>query len=309
MADAEKVLSIEGGTLVYDISHSFATIKRYRGIGKKVIIPSYIEQFPVRKIEKKTFLSCKSIEEIILPETLEEIGDWVFAHADHLNRLSIPKKEIHFGKDIFLGCLRLKNVVITASEDEMVQNEKDGIDKMFAHAVIAFHDYYLCDACRAGSYDWLQRWDEKLIAYLSQDDYAGFEELWICGEEDYEGKEYDIDSYPVKKRKSKVRLTFFRLLHSKYLEDSNKKILQNYIKQNASSRLASEVWNILKEEHINDITYFQVFSEAGCITEENFELFLCDLQEANAQIKGYLLKYKEEHFKTKDAFSAFDLDW
>ena len=31
----------------------------FNPIGKKVIIPSYIEQFPVRKIEKKTFLSCK----------------------------------------------------------------------------------------------------------------------------------------------------------------------------------------------------------------------------------------------------------
>ena len=40
----------------------------------------------------------------------------------------------------------------------------------------------------------------------------GFEELWTCGEEDYEGKDYDIRSYPVEKRKMKLRVVFFRLL-------------------------------------------------------------------------------------------------
>jgi len=67
--------------------------------------------------------------------------------------------------------------------------------------VTVFRDYALFDPMEFGSDMWMRRWDEKLLALVSLDDLDGFEELWTCGEEDYEGKDYDIRSYPVEKRK------------------------------------------------------------------------------------------------------------
>lgn len=78
----EKVLSIEGGTLVYQQEKKGICIKRYRGIGQKAVVPENIEGRPVTVIARKAFLSRKTLKEIVLPETIEEIGDWAFAHAE-----------------------------------------------------------------------------------------------------------------------------------------------------------------------------------------------------------------------------------
>ena len=36
---------------------------------------------------------------------------------------------------------------------------------------------------------------------------------------------------------------------------------------------------------------------------------LADMKEVNAQMKAYMLRYKEEHLTKKEAFAAFELDW
>lgn len=308
-ADQEKVLSIKEGSLSYMVCGNHVVIKRFRGIGTLVDIPELIDNLPVKKIERKTFLSCKTVREIMIPDTVEEIGDWAFAHAENLRKITIPKKEMQFGKELFLGCVRLKRIVLNTLEDEMIQNEKSGIDRMLAIAVTALHDYFLCDPMGAGDSKWIQRWDEKLLKFISRDDLDGFEELWTCGEEDYEGKEYDIESYPVEKRKAKVRLIYFRLLHPLYLEEKTKNVLQKYLRDHTKGKEESEAWDIIKGEHADEIAYYQEFANAGGITENNFDELLNDMESANAQIKGYLLKYKEEHFKQKDAFASFELDW
>ena len=63
------------------------------------------------------------------------------------------------------------------------------------------------------------------------------------------------------------------------------------------------------EEHADSLEYYRLFADAGCITEENFDSLLTDLANGSAEIKAYMLKYKDEHLQTADAFSAFELDW
>ena len=80
-------------------------------------------------------------------------------------------------------------------------------------------------------------------------------------------------------------------------------MLKEYLKA------SSEAWDIIIEEHADDLEYYKLFADAGGITEENFDIFLTDLANGSAEIKAFLLKYKDEHLKAADAFSAFELDW
>lgn len=59
---------------------------------------------PVISIGKKAMLSRKSLRRVILPETIEEVGDWAFAYCDALREVVLPEKEIRFGKGIFREC-------------------------------------------------------------------------------------------------------------------------------------------------------------------------------------------------------------
>lgn len=288
-----------GGQLEYVPYKNGISITRYRGIATIVSIPEVIEEKPVIALEKKAFLSCKTVKEITLPKTIEEIGDWAFAHAEQLRTIMIPNRVLMRGKELFLGCVRLKEIVV----DTRTDMRELGLGRMMSIAVTVLHDYVLLDPLDMGSDEWIKRWDSKLLDLVGLDDLDGFEELWTCGEEDYEGKDYDIKSYPVEKRKMKLRIVYFRLLHPYKLLPQIEEELKTYLKT------APESWEIIQEEHPDDLEYYKLFANAGCITEENFDRLLADLVNGSAEVKAYMLKYKDEHFEKKDAFSAFALDW
>lgn len=305
----EKVISIGEGTLAYTEEKDGIHIKRYRGIGTKAIVPQSIDGRPVIAIGRKAFLSRKTLQEIILPESIQEIGDWAFAHAEGLCRITIPRCELTRGKDLFLGCKSLEKIELSGTEEERLQDKRDGIPQMLAIAVTVLHDYFLFSPTEIRDDAWMKRWDEQLLKLVRLDDLDGFQELWTCGEEDYEGKEYDFESYPVEKRKLKLRIIYFRLLHPYKLSKEVKKELQQYLYNHTKGSKEPEAWEILLEEHAEDIAYYQVFTQAGCVNEDNFDDLLADMVEVNAQMKAYMLKYKEENLVKKDAFAAFELDW
>lgn len=305
----EKVISIEEGTLAYIEEKDGICIKRYRGIGTKATVPEFIDGKPVVTIGRKAFLSRKTLQEISLPESIQEIGDWAFAHVEGLRKITIPRRELTRGKDLFLGCKSLEEIILSGTEDEQLQDKKDGIGRMLASAVTILRDYFLFTPTEVRGDAWMKRWDEQLLKLVRLDDLDGFQELWTCGEEDYEGKEYDIESYPVEKRKLKLRMIYFRLLHPYKLSMEVKEELQQYLHDHTKGTKEPEAWEVLLEEHAEDIAYYQVFTEAGCVNEDNFDDLLADMQEVNAQMKAYMLKYKEEHLTKKDAFAAFELDW
>lgn len=298
-----------GGQLVYIPYGDGFSIKRYRGIGERVEVPTQIEGKPVTAIEKKAFLSCKTIREINLPDTIEEIGDWAFAHAEKLKFIGVPDHSLRHGKELFLGCKRLREIVISGTKEEKERRASEGIGRMLAMAVTVLHDYFLFAPDEAGTDAWIKRWDEKLKGLMELDDLDGFEELWTCGEEDYEGKDYDIKSYPVEKRKMKLRIVYFRLLHQYGISDEIRAYLMDYLCRHTRGTATPEAWDIIIEEHKDELMYYKIFTEAGCVTEENFDGLLSDLEDVGAEIKAYMLRYKEEHFGQKDAFAAFDLDW
>ncbi|MDE6365903.1 MAG: leucine-rich repeat domain-containing protein [Lachnospiraceae bacterium] len=294
-----------GGQIVIVPYKNGYALKRYRGTGEQIIVPSFIDQKPVTAIERKAFLSCKTIKRITLPDTVEEIGDWAFAHAEQLRTVVIPYRELARGKELFLGCKRLREIVLCGCE----RCSDGGLGRMLALAVTVLHDYFLFDPVEVGTQEWVRRWDEKLMDLIELDDLDGFEELWTCGEEDYEGKDYDIKSYPVEKRKMKLRVVYFRLLHPYKLSEEMNSRLQEYLCRHTKGTQTPQAWELLVEEHPQDLAYYQVFAAAGGITEENFDGLLEDLKDSSAELRAYLLRYKEEHFASKDAFAAFELDW
>lgn len=288
-----------GGQLEYVPYKGGIAVRRYRGIEEKVDIPGYIGEKPVIAIEKKAFLSCKSIRQITLADTIEEIGDWAFAHAEQLKRIVLPYHALLRGKEPFLGCTRLKEISFNARGDF----DTLGLSRMTAIGVTALHDYFLLEPMEIGSDEWVRRFDAKLLDLIKLDDLDGFQELWTCGEEDYEGKDYDIKSYPVEKRKMKLRIVYFRLLHPYKLSEQDKSAFMDYIKA------SHEAWEIIIQEHKSELEYYKLFAASGAVTEENFDALLADLADGGAEIKAYLLKYKDGHFEKKDAFSGFELDW
>lgn len=289
--------------MTFDKRSNYAALKRYTGNEKKLIIPETVDGNKVTIIERKGFLSCKTVKELALPASIEEIGDWAFAHAESLENIYMPAKEIKKGKNIFLGCKKLKHIY--------AGNINETSARMLALAVTIFENYFLFEPNEAGSKKWMQSWDKTLLDFIEQDDMHGFEGLWTCGEEDYEGDKYDDNIYPIERRKIKMSLVYFRLLNTENILENTKNQLCEYLRKNTVGTSTPQAWEYIKEEHKTETEYYKVFAEAGCIDQDNFDAILADVNDAGAEIKAFILKYKDENLNggSENAFAELELEW
>lgn len=74
----------------YEIRGSQAILWKYIGDKSAVILPSYIEDVPVEIVAAGAFQGCKHIENIVIPEGYELIGNMAFDGCDSLKGLTLP---------------------------------------------------------------------------------------------------------------------------------------------------------------------------------------------------------------------------
>lgn len=247
----------------------------------------------VISVGKKAMLSCKSLRRVELPQTIEEVGDWAFAYCDSLRELSLPGKEIRFGKGIFRECGKVRFVT--------VEGKHRDIGALLAAAVTLLDAPYLFTPVRCGEEDWLRQWDARMLQILRAADRDGYSKMVLCGEEDYGSKENNLDYFLNQKRKSKVRIAFMRLLYPFSLAEEVKTELENYLREH--TKIPDETWQVLREEHGEDSEYYKLFTEIGCLTEENFDRILSETGENYPEMKAWFLKYKEEKIGYSDFFA------
>ena len=96
----------------YEIEDGKVHVARFEGHASRIELPPQIEGCPVAVIERKAFLSRKNLHAVALPDTTEEIGDWAFAYCDNLTEVSLPGRNVRFGRAVFKNCGKLKRIVV-----------------------------------------------------------------------------------------------------------------------------------------------------------------------------------------------------
>lgn len=99
----------------YEESKQGIIITNYAGSNKIVNIPSEIDGKPVVEIGRTAFGECRGIEEIILPNTIEVIDDYVFSKCTDLRKIIIPDSVKSIGEYIFKDCISLTNITLPSS--------------------------------------------------------------------------------------------------------------------------------------------------------------------------------------------------
>ena len=296
----EKELELAGGSLYYEIKNGKAEITRFQGLASEVWVPDMLDGCPVTTMLKKAFLSKKNLRRVILPDTLEEAGDWSFAYCANLTEVCIPGKELRFGKAVFLECKELKR--ISMREDG---SNPDYQPELLAAAVKDFEAYYLLDIPAVGSKEWLDKWDSRLAAVLHAPDHEGYSRQVLCGEEDYGST--DLKAYTNGKRKKKVRLVLLRLLFSYGLTDSFKEELEQYLLNHTKGCDSEETWQVVWKEYGNDRAYYSLFAELGCVNSRNLDGILADIGEDLPEMKAYFLRYCEDSSEGRNFFDDLEL--
>lgn len=294
MAD-EKEVKTKDGSLLFIKERDGMTLSGIKGHATLITVPTEVEGLPVRAVAKKAFLGNKDLTEVILPDSLDEIGDWAFAHCGSLKRITLPGRKISIGRGIFKDCKMLEQVRTGRRED---------IAWLLAATPILLDAEYLFVPEDAGSEEWLEKWDNRMKTLLFQEDEAGFTRLVLCGEEDLLAS---LPEYVAERRREKARMCFLRLMHPVGLNSENKSLLLEYLRGHTKGCESEAAWEVVLREHGDERDFYSLLKENGCVNAQNLPAMLDDMQEKHTEMKAFLMRYKES-LGGNDFFASLSLD-
>lgn len=102
-------------SLTYIISEKEAVITGYNGDPKVINFPSQINGVPVTAIRENAFYKCDSLEEIIVPQSVSEIGHHAFFECKSLKTATINGRISEVSEGLFYGCNNLESININAA--------------------------------------------------------------------------------------------------------------------------------------------------------------------------------------------------
>ncbi|MGN1180007.1 MAG: leucine-rich repeat protein [Suilimivivens sp.] len=288
-----------------------AILKVYTGEDTEVTVSVDDRNCPISEVKDKAFLSCKTVEKLVLGDFVEVIGDWAFAHMQNLRTLVLPGHEILFGKKVFLDCEKLREIQIRDDE-----SGNPGTPFFMASAVRILKKEELCRPEMAGRSafhrEWMKEYDNALLGFIQEKDTEGFEPVFI-GWFHVEDTDEQIPRYLKKKREEKAELIFQRLLYPMFLSEEDKAVLEQYLRdhmpEGSRAKEHTVVFDMLCDasmEYGKDIAYMKILERAGCLTKETVSRLLENMEEAAAEITAFLLKKQAELTKGNDYFSEFE---
>lgn len=89
--------------LTDDNKNVYVTINSYDGDEKNVLIPSSIENYPVKEIGGNCFSNINKVESITVPDSVVAIGDFAFFGCPNLTKVVIPSSVKKIGAAINSG--------------------------------------------------------------------------------------------------------------------------------------------------------------------------------------------------------------
>ena len=277
--------TIDGVEYQFDSSlQSWNAVGFERGIDT-IIIPNEIDEYPVTAIERKAFLGCKSlINATIMAENII-VKEWAFAHCDNLTHVSFEGinagfegANVKFEKGAFAKDNKL--IFLNLYKDDVTAH------LMAAVPVIMEAEYLLdIDGCQMN--EWLGKWDMKLKDILAGRDEDGYHLYVLCGEEDLH---FDYDEYIEYKREKKAGLCMLRLIYNCNLDDDCENMLIAYLKNCTCIGENESGFNYLIKNHPDDLSFYELLVDIGCINQDNVEGVLALLADRHAQMKAYLIK-------------------
>ncbi|MCQ2520662.1 MAG: hypothetical protein MJ107_09050, partial [Lachnospiraceae bacterium] len=211
------------------------------------------------------------------------------------------------GRGVFDGCTRIETI-------DLLGNPEGNAARLLGALATKLPAPYLLRDEEIGSKNWFNKWDMALINFLNTDDYEGYSDRALCGEEDisYDGigsvdGEFLGESYQYIKEvgKNKAGLALLRLLHSEHMELFVKEKLEEYIKSHSKGCALESAWLYVTEDMKDDLTEFEQYIEIVKPGEELIDMMISDLKADKAHMRAYLINHKSANFVKKDVFDDF----
>lgn len=274
-------------------------------------LPCEIDGEPVTIIGAKAFLSYHMVETLILPDSLESVEDWAFAHMKGLKELWIPAKRIVFGRKVFLGCGGLGKVILTCRKASL-QGQYEGMPYFLASVFrLSLHDIKkeLADLSLAGMADgqwqWLAFYDEALAVYLMRADDFDFQPAFI-GWFDVEDVDDQKAGYIAEQIKKKIEIVLQRLVYSEGITRQTEKLFGEYLVE----KVSEQTLDLLRDSgsgYGRSVKYFQIWQHLGGFKRYSPGFLLEQLEDADPEVRSFLLECQLEETAEGAFFGSLEL--
>ena len=281
-----KYCQTEKGLLTYIIEDNKICITGYEGSDGFLAVPKAIEEYPVCGIDRKAFLGNRSLQHIVLPETIEWIGDWAFCSCAQLQSVELPCCQIILGKGVFAKDVKL--IEIDCSSKKASHSFPK---RLMAAAVTLLEAEYLLDMTQAGKAGWYEQLDNRLLTLLTEPIESTLKDLVYCAEEDMGAKQ---EAHLEEQGRKKAYMALLRLAYPEKLTEETKDRLKACLLDREGFQTKA-AWEAIKESRGKEqLIFCDIMMGINGISEGNYATVLEDLGDTFVELKAHLLKEWEQ---------------
>ena len=297
----------------YDVKENEILLKRCYGTEERIEVPAQIEGMPVtvlapyifsqarRKPDQKAAICGNQVKEIVLPDTVREIGNYAFYGCYYLEALTLSHRTHDIAGGAFTGCRHLKNLTFRMEQAEGYCM-KDVLSEV--HHEMKVKPVYPNAVCTLLFPEYYEEAVENTPARQLETQFhgSGYSYRQCFQDGVFQFGEYDRLFQEAQNLESEdfcIELAVTRLMEKARLSQDAEGVYQSYLMEH---RMSAAGWCIEFEQNetLEFLTGFVDWQE-----EELSDL----IEEANAkgrlEIQSVLMDYKHHHFGKKK--KTFDL--
>lgn len=297
----------------YDVKENEICLKRCYGTEERIEVPAQIEGMPVtvlapyifsqarRESDQKAAICGNQVKEIVLPDTVREIGNYAFYGCYYLEALTLSHRTHDIAGGAFTGCRHLKNLTFRMEQAEGYCM-KDVLSEV--HHELKVKLVYPNAVCTLLFPEYYEEAVENTPARQLETQFhgSGYSYRQCFQDGVFQFGEYDRLFQEAQNLESEdfcIELAVTRLMEKARLSQDAEGVYQSYLMEH---RMSAAGWCIEFEQNetLEFLTGFIDWQE-----EELSDL----IEEANAkgrlEIQSVLMDYKHQHFGKKK--KTFDL--
>ena len=288
-------------------------LKRCYGEAERVKVPKEIEGLPVtilapyifsearREPDQGTAICGNQVKEIVLPETIREIGNYAFYGCYYLEALTLSHRTKDIAGGAFTGCRHLKKLTFRMEQAEGYCM-KDVLSEV--HHELKVNLLFESGRCTLLFPEYYEEAVENTPARQLETQFhgSGYSYRQCFQDGVFQFGEYDRlfrDAQNLESEDFCIELAVTRLMEQYQLSQDAQGIYQSYLMEH---RMSAAGWCMEFEQ--NEILEF--LSEfIDWREEELIELIEEANQKELLEIQSFLMDYKHQHFRKKK--KTFDL--
>ncbi|ABX41598.1 leucine-rich repeat domain-containing protein [Lachnoclostridium phytofermentans] len=282
-------------------------VQKYNGTSSQIEIPSVIDGLPVTEIADYAFHNCRSLQKVIIPDSITTIGNHAFYDCRKLESM-VASDAIHsIGDGAFKNCYLLKSIEIFLRNGKIAV-VRNILSEFSSELTVTLH--YGQNAYETGKtakiifpkflYDYVENNSARIIRQETYGSGVHYRECMTDSDIDY--KKYDSIFHvgmAVDMLDTTLFIALYRIMYPYQLMNTAKENYGNFIREHFEVLMKLLVEDEMREEILCLI-------KESIITLEQLDYLMeYARRQQKLELVSYFLSYKQRNYLKKSM--TFDL--